>query len=202
MGKFNGIKINKVSLKPYIKNYVKDNKLFMITFYGLFLAVFIISLFIVINYESELTHKNYYRMLMNGEYGYFKITLQYFLFNMLFAFCAMLTYRKKYAFAIMYFVVTFIAYRLAVNIVGSWDTNLLISILNAVLFYFMIYLIFVITIVTIICYISKNYLYCSGNCPITLKKMIGFTLIISLVTGIAISIFTAIIPLIISHILF
>ncbi|MDE5990164.1 MAG: hypothetical protein K2H36_01100, partial [Clostridia bacterium] len=191
-----------VSIKPYIKNYLKDNKLFIITFYGLFLAVFAISLFIVLNYDSELTHKNYYRILMNGEYGYVKITLKYFLFNLLLAFCAMLTYRKKYAFAIMYFVVTFIAYRLAVNIVGSWDANLLISILNAVLFYFMIYLIFVITIVTITCYINKNYLYCSGNCPITLKKMIGFTLIVSVITGIAISIFTAILPLILCHILF
>ena len=141
-------------------------------------------------------------MLMNGEYGYVKITLKYFLFNMLFAFCAMLTYRKKYAFALMYFAVTFIAYRLAVNIIGCWYANTLINILNAALFYFMIYLIFVITIVTIICYINKNYLYCSGNCPITLKKMIGLTLIVSIITGIAITIFTAILPIILRHILF
>ena len=202
MGKFNGIKINKISLKPYIKNYFKDNKLFLITFYGLFLAVFAISLFVVLNYESEFTHNNYYQMIMNGEYSIVKITLKFCLFNLLFAFCAMLTYRKKYAFALMYFAITFIAYRLAVNIVGSWTANLLINILNAILFYLMIYLIFAITIVTVICYINKNYLYCSGNCPITLKKMIGFTLVVSLITGLMIAIFTALLPIILRHILF
>ena len=69
MGKFKGIKINKVCITPYIKNYFRENKLFIITFYGLFLSVFAISLFVVLNYESELTHNNYYQMLMNGEYS-------------------------------------------------------------------------------------------------------------------------------------
>lgn len=202
MGKFNGIKINKVCLKPYFKNYFRDNKLFIITFYGLYLAVFAFSLFVVLNYESEFTHTNYYQLLMNGEYGFIKITLKYFLYNLLLAICAMLTYRKKFAFAIMYFAVTFIAYRLAVNIVGSWYCNFIINILNAALFYFMIYLIFVVTIVTIICYINRNYLYCSVNCPITLKKMLGVALAVSVITGIAIAIFTAVLPLILKHILF
>ena len=202
MGKFNGIKINKVCIKPYIKNYFKDNKLFFITFYGLYIAVFALSLFVVLSYESEFTHTNYYQLLMNGEYGFVKITLKYFLYNLLLAACAMLTYRKKFAFAIMYFVVTFLAYRLAVNIVGSWNCNIIINILNAVLFYFMIYLIFVITIVTVICYINKNYLYCSANCPLTLKKMITFTLIVSIIMGVIIIIFTAVLPLILRSILF
>lgn len=202
MGKFNGIKINKVCVTPYVKNYIKDNKLFFITFYGLYLAVFVLSLFVVLSYESEFTHVNYYQLIMNGEYGFVKVTLKYFLYNLLLAACAMLTYRKKFAFAIMYFVVTFLAYRLAVNIVGSWNCNMIINVLNAILFYFMIYLIFVVTIVTIICYINKNYLYCSRSCPITLKKILGFTLIVAIVTGIVIAIFTVVLPLILKCILF
>ena len=202
MGKFKGIKINKVCITPYIKNYFRENKLFIITFYGLFLSVFAISLFVVLNYESELTHNNYYQMLMNGVYSVVKVTLKYFLFNLLFAFCAMLTYRKKFAFAIMYFAITFIAYRLAVNIVGSWNSSLIINLLNTIIFYIPIFLLFVVTIVTIICYINKNYLYCSGNCPITLKKMLGFTLAVACIIGIAIAVFTAVLPIIIKHILF
>ena len=202
MGKFNGIKINKISLTPYLKNYFKDNKLFLITFYGLFIFVFAFSLFVVLNYESECNHDNYYVLLMNCEYGFVKVTLKYLLFNLLFAFCAMLTYRKKFAFAIMYFAVTFIAYRLAVNIIGSWYSTLPINIINATLFYFPIFLIYVVTIVTIICYINNKYLYCSGNCPVTLKKTLRFSLIVFLVTSLMITIFTIALPLIFKQVLF
>ncbi|MDE6189137.1 MAG: hypothetical protein K2G37_02465 [Clostridia bacterium] len=202
MGKFNGIKINKLSLKPYIKNYLKDNKLFLITFYGLFIFVFAFSLFVVLNYESECNHDNYYVLLMNCDYGFLKVTLKYLLYNLLFAFCATLTYRKKFAFAIMYFAVTFIAYRLAVNIIGSWCSTFAINLINAALFYFPIFLIFVITIVTIICYINDKYLYCSGSCPVTLKKTLCFSLLVYMVTSILIAVFTIALPLIFKRILF
>ncbi len=202
MNKLNGIKINKLCFKPLIKSYCKDNKLFLITFYGLFLAIFAFSLFIVLNYESEFTHDNYYQMLMNGEYSFVKVTLKYVLLNLLFAACAMLTYRKRYAFAIMYFAVTFIAYRLAVNIVGSWNASLILNILNAVLFYVPIFLTIVTTIVAIICYIGRNYLYCSGNCPITLKKLFKYTAIVFAIGTVFITVFTVIIPMILKKILF
>ena len=196
-------KFNKGVATPYIKNFFCDNKLFIITFFGLFLLIFALSVFIVHNYQDQLSHNNYYQMLLEGDYSYFKVTLTYVLFNILFAFCAMITYRKKFAFAIMYFVVTFIAYRLAVNIVGSWqDCSLIINILNSVLFYFAINTIFVITIILIISHINSNYLYCNDRCPTTLKSIFKFTVITTIITSICIVICTVVLPLLLSKILF
>ncbi|MDE6275780.1 MAG: hypothetical protein K2M75_04505 [Clostridia bacterium] len=195
-------KFNKGVATPIIKNFFKDNKLFLITFFGLYIAIFAISLFIVLNYQSQLNHNNYYQMLLEGEYSYLKVTLKYVGLNILFAFCSMITYRKRYAFALMYFVVTFIAYRLAVNIVGSWQYNLIINILNAVLFYFIIFTTYVVTIVLIVSHINSNYLYCSDSCPTTLKKIFKFTAITTLITSICIIICTVVLPLILSKILF
>ena len=203
MAKKSKFKLNKLVATPVIKNYFRDNKLFLITFFGLFLVIFAISVFIVHNYQEQLSHNNYYLMLLEGNYSYLKVTLKYVLFNVLFAFCAMITYRKKFAFAIMYFVVTFIAYRLAVNIVGSWqDCSLIINILNAVLFYFLINLTYVITIVLIVCHINTNYLYCNDRCPTTLKSIFKFTVIVTILTSICIVICTVVFPLLLSKILF
>ncbi|MCI8421822.1 MAG: hypothetical protein HFE34_05980 [Clostridia bacterium] len=196
-------KLNKGVATPFIKNFFRDNKLFLITFFGLYLAIFAISIFIVYNFQEQLCHNNYYQMLLEGNYSYFKVTLTYVLFNILFAFCAMITYRKKFAFAIMYFVVTFIAYRLAVNIVGSWlEYRLIINILNAVLFYFIINTIYVITIVLIISHINTNYLYCNDRCPMTLKSIFKFSVITTVITSICIIICTVVLPLILCKILF
>ena len=196
-------KLNKNVATPFIKNYLRDNKMFLITFFGLFLVIFAISIFIVHSYREQLNHNNYYLMLMEGNYSYFKVTLKYVLFNILFAFCAMITYRKKFAFAIMYFVVTFIAYRLAVNIIGGWqDCNLILNIINAVLFYFLINLTYVITIVLIVCHINTNYLYCNDRCPTTLKSILKFTIVATILTSICIVICTVVFPLLLSKILF
>ena len=203
MAKKNKFKLNKCVATPFIKNFCKDNKIFLITFFGLFFVIFAISIFIVHNYQEQLDHNNYYLMLLEGNYSYFKVTFKYVLFNILFAFCAMITYRKKFAFAIMYFVVTFIAYRLAVNIVGGWqDCSLIINILNAVLFYFLIYLTYVITIVLIVCHINTNYLYCTDRCPTTLKSILKFTIITTILTSICIIICTVVLPMLLSKILF
>ncbi|MDE6604503.1 MAG: hypothetical protein K2K85_00585 [Clostridia bacterium] len=202
MAKNNKFKLNKGVAAPFIKNFFRDNKLFLITFFGLYIAIFAISIFIVFNYQDQLSHNNYYQMLLQGEYSYFKVTLKYVLFNFLFAFCAMITYRKKYAFALMYFVVTFIAYRLAVNIIGSWQYNIVINILNAVLFYFIIYTMYVITIVLIICHINSHYLYCNDRCPATLKSIFKFSAITTVITSICIIICTVILPMILCKILF
>ena len=203
MAKKNKFKLNKGFATPFIKNYFKDNKLFLITFFGLFLVIFAISIFIVHNYKEQLSHNNYYLMLLEGNYSYLKVTLKYLLFNVLFAFCAMITYRKKFAFAIMYFVVTFIAYRLAVNIVGGWqDCSLIINLLNAVLFYYIINLIYVVTIVLIVCHINNKYLYCTDRCPTTLKSILKFTIITTILTSIGIIICTVVLPLLLSKILF
>ncbi|MDE6472446.1 MAG: hypothetical protein K2L52_05410 [Clostridia bacterium] len=203
MAKKNKFKLNKGVATPFIKNFFRDNKLFLITFFGLYLTIFGISIFIVYRYQEQLCHNNYYQMLLEGNYNYFKVTLKYILFNILFAFCAMITYRKKFAFAFMYFVVTFIAYRLAVNIVGSWqDCNLIINILNSVFFYFLITTIYVITIVLIICHINTNYLYCNDRCPTTLKSIFKFSAITTLITSLCIVVCTVILPLILSKILF
>ena len=203
MAKNHKFKFNKGVATPHIKNFFKDNKLFIITFFGLYLVIFAISIFIVHSYQDQISHNNYYQMLLEGNYSYFKITLKYLLFNMLFAFCAMITFRKKYAFAIMYFIVTFIAYRLAVNIIGGWqDCSLIINILNAVLFYFLINTIYLITIVLIVCHINSNYLYCNDRCPMTLKSIFKFTLITTIITSICIIICTVVLPLILCKILF
>ena len=108
-------KFNKGIIGPRVNTFFKDNKMFLITFFGLYLLIFGISLFIVLNYDAQLSHTNYYDLLLQGEYSYFKVTLKYLLYNLLLCFCSMITYRKKFAFAIMYFVVTFLAYRLAVK---------------------------------------------------------------------------------------
>ncbi|MDE5756157.1 MAG: hypothetical protein K2I23_03625 [Clostridia bacterium] len=202
MAQIKKFKLNKGVATPYIKNFFRDNKLFLITFFGLYIAVFAISIFIVLNYQNQLSHNNYYQMLLEGEYSYFKVTLQYLLFNLLFAFCAMITYHKRYAFALMYFVVTFIAYRLAVNIIGCWQYNLFINILNAVLFYFIINTMYVITIVLIVCHINSHYLYCVDRCPATLKNIFKFSLITTIITSICIIICTVVLPLILCKILF
>lgn len=202
MAKNNKFKFNKGVATPLIKNFFRDNKIFLITFFGLYIVIFAISIFIALSYQDQLSHNNYYQMLLEGEYSYFKVTLKYILFNVLFAFCAMITYRKKYAFALMYFVVTFIAYRLAVNIIGSWQYNLIINVLNAVLFYFIIYTTFVITIVLIVCHINSNYLYCNDRCPTTLKSIFKFTAITTIATSICIIVCTVVLPLILSKILF
>ena len=204
MAKNHQFKFNKGVATPLIKNFFKDNKLFILTFFGLYLAIFAISIFIAHTYQDQITHNNYYQMLLEGEYSYFKITLKYVLYNLLFAFCAMITYRKKYAFAIMYFVVTFIAYRLAVNIIGGWqeECSLIVNILNAVLFYFLIFTMFVITIVLIVCHINSNYLYCTDRCPLTLKKIFKFSLITAIITSICIIICTVVLPMILCKILF
>ena len=195
-------KLNKGVATPIIKNFFRDNKLYLITFFGLYIAIFAISLFIVLNYQSQLDHVNYYQLLLEGEYSYLKVTLKYVCFNLLFAFCAMITYRKRFAFAIMYFVVTFIAYRLAVNIVGSWQCSIAINILNAVLFYFIIFTVYVITIVLIVSHINSNYLYCVDRCPVTLKKIFKFSLITTVITSLCIIVCTIVLPLILSKILF
>jgi len=200
--KFNGVKLSPCDFKPFVKNYCRDHKLFLITFYFLYLSIFAVSLFIVLNYESTLSHDNYYQMLMSGEYSFVKVSLKFLLINLGLSVCAMFTYRKKYAFAVMYFFVTFIAYRLAVNIVGSWCSNNIVNTLNATLFYFPIFTIFVISIVTILCHINKYYLYCNDRCPVTLKKMCIFTGCIVIATSICILVFTLVLPLIIRHILF
>lgn len=203
MAKKSKFKLNKSVATPFIKNYFRDNKLFIITFFGLFFVIFTISVFIVHNYQDQLNHKNYYLTLLKGDYSYFKVTFKYVLFNILFAFCAMITYRKKFAFAIMYFVVTFIAYRLAVSIVGSWqDCSLIINILNAVLFYFAIYLTYVITIVLIVCHINTNYLYSTDRCPTTLKSILKVTIITTILTSICVVICTVVLPALLSKILF
>ncbi|MDE6362349.1 MAG: hypothetical protein K2L53_05165, partial [Clostridia bacterium] len=193
---------NKGVATPFIKNFFRDNKLFLITFFGLYIAVFAISVFIVFNYQNQLCHNNYYQMLLEGNYSYFKVTLKYVLLNFLFAFCAMVTYRKKYAFALMYFVVTFIAYRLAVNIIGSWQYNIVINILNAILFYFIIFTMYVVTIVLIVSHINSHYLYCNDRCPATLKNIFKFSLITTIITSICIIICTVILPMILCKILF
>lgn len=195
-------KLNKGVATPFIKNFFRDNKLFLITFFGLYIAVFAISIFIVFNYQNQLCHNNYYQMLLEGNYSYFKVTLKYVSLNFLFAFCAMITYRKKYAFALMYFVVTFIAYRLAVNIIGSWQYNIVINILNAVLFYFIIFTMYVVTIVLIVSHINSHYLYCNDRCPATLKNIFKFSLITTIITSICIIICTVVLPMILCKILF
>ncbi|MDE7348042.1 MAG: hypothetical protein K2N53_00065 [Clostridia bacterium] len=195
-------KLNKGVATPFIKNFFRDNKLFLITFFGLYIAVFAISVFIVFNYQNQLCHNNYYQMLLEGNYSYFKVTLKYVLLNFLFAFCAMITYRKKYAFALMYFVVTFIAYRLAVNIIGSWQYNIVINILNAILFYFIIFTMYVVTIVMIVSHINSHYLYCNDRCPATLKNIFKFSLITTIITSICIIICTVVLPMILCKILF
>ncbi len=202
MTKKNNFKLNKGVISPILKNFFRDNKLFLITFFGLYALIFAISLFIVLNYQSQLSHDNYYQLLLEGEYSYVKVTLKYLFYNVLFAFCASITYKKKYAFALMYFAVTFIAYRLAVNIVGSWQYNLLINILNAVLFYFIIFTAYVVTIVLIVCHINSNYLYCNDRCPTTLKSILKFSLITTAATSLVIIISTVVLPLILSKILF
>ena len=202
MTKKNNFKLNKGVISPILKTFFRDNKLFLITFFGLYALIFAISLFIVLNYQSQLSHDNYYQLLLEGEYSYVKVTLKYLFYNVLFAFCASITYKKKYAFALMYFAVTFIAYRLAVNIVGSWQYNLLINILNAVLFYFIIFTAYVVTIVLIVCHINSNYLYCNDRCPTTLKSILKFSLITTAATSLVIIISTVILPLILSKILF
>ena len=202
MAKNNKFKLNKGVATPFIKNFLRDNKLFLITFFGLYILIFAISLFIVLNYQDQLSHNNYYQMLLQGEYSYFKVTLKYVLFNLLFAFCAIITYRKKYAFALLYFVVTFIAYRLAVNIIGCWQYNIIINILNAILFYFIINTMYVITIVLIISHINSHYLYCNDRCPATLKSIFKFSLITTIATSICIIICTVILPMILCKILF
>ncbi|MCX4363507.1 MAG: hypothetical protein OSJ74_09020 [Clostridia bacterium] len=202
MTKKNNFKLNKGVISPILKNFFRDNKLFLITFFGLYALIFTISLFIVLNYQSQLSHDNYYQLLLEGEYSYVKVTLKYLFYNVLFAFCASITYKKKYAFALMYFAVTFIAYRLAVNIVGSWQYNLLINILNAVLFYFIIFTAYVVTIVLIVCHINSNYLYCNDRCPTTLKSILKFSLITTAATSLVIIISTVVLPLILSKILF
>ena len=202
MAKNKKFKFNKGVATPLIKTFFRDNKLFLFTFFGLYLVIFAISIFIVFNYQDQLDHNNYYQMLLEGDYSYFKVTFIYLLFNVLFAFCAMITYRKKYAFAIMYFVVTFIAYRLAVNIIGSWQYNLIINILNAVLFYFLINTLYVVTIVLIVCHINSNYLYCNDRCPTTLKSIFKFSAITVICTSICIIICTVVLPLILCKILF
>ena len=202
MAKNSKFKLNKGVATPLIKNFFRDNKLFLITFFGLYIAIFAISLFIVLNYQSQLDHVNYYQTLLEGEYSYFKVTLKYVFFNILFAFCAMITYRKRFAFALMYFVVTFIAYRLAVNIVGSWQYNIVINILNAVLFYFLIFTSYVITITLIVSHINSNYLYSADRCPATLKSILKFSTITTIITSLLIMICTIVLPLILSKILF
>lgn len=195
-------KFNKGILQPRLATFFKDNKWFLITFFGLYILIFAISLFIALNYDAQLSHTNYYGLLLQVEYSYFKVTLKYLLYNLILSLCAMITYRKKFAFAIMYFVVTFLAYRLAVNIVGSWDSNLIVNILNAVLFYFAIYTVFVVSIVLIVCFINTNYLYCNDRCPTTLKSILKFTLAVVSVTSICIMVFTIILPLLLSKLLF
>lgn len=195
-------KLNRGALIPHIKNFFKDNKLFLITFFGLYLLIFALSVFIVINYDAELNHTNYYQLLLQGKYSYWKVTFKFLFYNLILAICATLTYRKRFAFAIMYFVVTFIAYRLAVNIVGSWQANLIVNILNAALFYFMIYTLFVATIVFIISRINTNYLYCNDRCPVTLKKIFKHSLLTTIATSASIAVFTIVLPLIISKLLF
>lgn len=186
----------------FFKKYCEDNKLFLLTFYCLYLAIIAISLFIVLSYENNLTHDNYYQLLMQGEYDYTKVSLKYLLYNMLIGLAAMITYKKKYAFACLYFLVTFIAYRLAVNIVGSWQYTNLINILNALLFYFPIFTAYIVVIVTIVCYINTNYLYCNDHCPITLKKILLFTLILFACSSAFILIHTVLYPFITTKILF
>ena len=201
-GKFK-FKLNKGVCSPLIRNFFRDNKLFLITFFGLYLLIFAISTFIVCKFQEQLLHNNYYMLLLEGEYSYFKVTLTYVLFNFLFAFCAMITHRKKYAFAFMYFVVTFIAYRLAVNIVGSWlECSIILSVLNAVLFYFLISTIYVITIVLIVSHINSKYLYCIDRCPTTLKSIFKFSLITTAITSVCIIICTVVLPLVLCKILF
>ncbi|MDE6884404.1 MAG: hypothetical protein K2P32_01400 [Clostridia bacterium] len=195
-------KFNKGIIGPRVNTFFKDNKMFLITFFGLYLLIFGISLFIVLNYDAQLSHTNYYDLLLQGEYSYFKVTLKYLFYNLLLCFCSMITYRKKFAFAIMYFVVTFLAYRLAVNIVGSWQCSLLVNVLNAALFYFAIYTAFVISIVLIVSYINTNYLYCNDRCPTTLKSILKFSLITFAATSVCIMVFTVILPLLLSKILF
>lgn len=186
----------------YFKKYCVDNKLFLLTFYCLYIAIIAISMFIVLNYENNLMHDNYYQLLMQGEYEYTKVSLKYTLYNLLIAFVAMITYKKKYAFACLYFLVTFIAYRLAVNIVGSWQYTTLINILNTILFYFPIFTIYIIVIVTMVCYINKNYLYCHDHCPFTLKKILIFTLTLFISSTLLILLHTILYPFITSKILF
>lgn len=186
----------------YLKNYCSSNKLFLLTYYLLYLTIFAISLFIVLNYDNNITHDNYYQLLMQGEYEYVKVSLKYSLYNLLIALAAMLTYRKKYTFACLYFLVTFIAYRLAVNIVGGWQYSLIVNLLNTLLFYFPIFTVYVTVIVTAVCYINSNYLYCNDHCPITLKKMLLFTLAQVLITTAIILIHTLLYPYITAKILF
>lgn len=189
-------------ITDWAKNYCSYNKLFLLTFYLLYAAVFCISLFVVLNYGSEISHDNYYYLLTQGEYSYAKVSLRYVLIDFLIAFAAMLTYRKKYAFACMYFLVTFLAYRLAVNIVGSWQYSLVLNLLNTLLFYVPIFTVYVVVIVTAVCYINNNYAYCNDRCPITLKKMLVFTLTLAGISSAVILLHTLLYPFLTAKILF
>ena len=189
-------------LFDWAKRYCTSNRVFLLTFYLLYLTVFAISLFIVLNYESGITHDNYYYLLTQGEYSYIKVSLEYVLLNMGTAFTSMITYRKKYTFACLYFLVTFIAYRLAVNIVGSWQYSLVLNILNTILFYVPIFTVFVAVVVTTVCYINSNYFYCNDHCPITLKKMLTFTLALIGISSCVILIHTLLYPFVTAKILF
>lgn len=189
-------------LYDWAKRYCSSNKMFLLTFYLLYLAVFAISLFVALNYESEVSHDNYYYLLTQGEYSYIKVTLKYLLYDAAIAFVSMITYRKKYTFACLYFLVTFIAYRLAVNIVGSWQYSLVLNILNTVLFYVPIFMVFVVVIVTTVCYINTNYAYCNDHCPFTLKKMLTFTLALIGASFAVIMMHTLLYPFLTAKILF
>lgn len=191
-----------IDIFGFFKKYCNTNKVFLLTFYCLYIVILAISFFIVLNYESNLTHDNYYQLLMQGDYDYVKVSLKYFLYNLLVTALAVITYRKKYAFACLYFIVTFIAYRLAVNIVGSWQYSNLINILNAILFYFPIFTAYVVVIVITVCYINTNYLYCNDTCPITIKKMLIFAITLLACSTVFIIIHTVLYPFITTKILF
>lgn len=189
-------------LFDWAKRYCSSNKLFLLTFYLLYVTVFAISLFIALNYDSGVTHDNYYYLLTQGEYFYVKVSLKYLLYNLIVAFVSMLTYRKKYTFSCLYFLVTFIAYRLAVNIVGSWQYSLVLNLLNTILFYVPVFTIYVVVVVTTVCYVNSNYLYCNDHCPITLKKMLLFTLALTGISSAAILVHTVLYPFLTAKILF
>lgn len=186
----------------YIKNYIRENIVYIVSFYCLYLAILVFSLYIVTNYGSSLTHDNYYQLLIEDSYSYASTSLKYIFYNIVVCFCAMLTYRKKYAFVCMYFMVTFIAYRLAVNIIGSWQYANFINILNTFLFYIPIYTLYVFCIVIIVCYINKYYMYCYDNCQYTIKKILMLCIKVILFSTFIILSHTIVFPAIVKRIFF